>query len=514
MPKYVEVGQDVIEFPDDMSDEAIEKALAAQFSPAASTPKTEPTQPQRKSIWEEAGRQLGLTARAGLTSVASLPALLAEPVAAGVNAIAGREVFPNQSAAFQQALTNVGFPEPKNTLERAVQTGASAVGGVGTQAKLAEKAGTAVLAPLTKNLGQQAAAAGASGAAAQTTAERAQEVGFSPVETMAATLAAGTLAGMFGAKTVRTATTEKMPTVTMDQVKRQAKDAYARVDQAGVAVKPQTVLNTVDDIEVNLLKNQNFNPRLDAHKPVKEVLDQMRQMVGTQRVSFAKMDQLRQAANDLARESKDPATRRLAAQVVEGIDKKITQLQPNELVAGKTNLESAVKDIKEARDAWRRVSKSTVLEDALNVAEAKALDPKASEGELIRTQFKALAANKEKMRLFSKEEQEAIRRVVSGGGTEKMLSLMARFNPERSQLMTGMTIGAGLQNPYVAGGVAFGGYAADKTLGVVQRKAAQDVITQILAGRIRPPKDATSWRAMVEARAQQYTNPLEPMPQE
>ncbi len=513
MAKYIEVGQDIIEFPDTMSDAEIERVLASQQTTPAPASMAVPQQ-RTPTMWEEAGRQLGLTARAGITGAASLPAMLAEPLAAGINLVAGKEVFPNQAAALQQALTNMGFPEPKNTLERAVQTGASAVAGVGAQAGAAQASGKALLAPFTAGLPQQAAAAGASGMAAQATSERASEAGFSPEANLAASLAAGLLAGSLGSITAKRLTKETLTPVTMDEVKKQATQAYSRVDESGVAVKPQPLLNTVNDIEANLIKTQNFNPLLEAHRPVKVVLDQMRAMVGTERVSFSKLDQLRQAANNIARESTDAATRRLAGQVVSQLDDKITALQPTDLVSGKGALQSALKDVKEARDAWRKVSKATVLEDALNVAEARALDPKASEGELIRTQFKALAANKNKMRMFSKEEQEAIRKVVSGDSVDKMLSLLARFNPERSQLMTGLTIGAGFANPWIAGGTAATGMAADKALGAVQRKAAQDVISQILSGRIPRPQSNAAWRALVEARAQQYGNVLAPMPQE
>lgn len=511
MPKYIEVGQDVIEFPDNMSDSDIETVLSAQFGGTKKEePKPAPAQ-RTSSVWEEAGRQLGLTARAGLTGLTSLPAMLAEPIVYGVNKIAGRQVLPSQQAAVQNLLTQMGLPEPQGRLERAVQAGTAAMADVGGQARLAAKAGTEMLRPLTQALPQQIASAGAAGTAAQATAERAQEVGYSPLQTAAATLAVGTLAGLTGAKAARVAQKEPIVPVSMDEVKLDAQRAYTRVDNAGINVKPKPVLDTLDNIEANLVNNSNFNPLLDSHKPVKTVLDQMRQMVGTTRVSFAKMDQLRQAANDLARESKDPATRRLASQVVAGIDDKITSLQPTDLITGKNSIASALDDIKEARDSWRKVSKAGLLEDALNVAEARALDPKTSEGELIRNQFKLLAANKNKMRLFTKDEQEAIRRIVSGQGIEKLLSLTARFNPERSQLVAGSQLAMGAaMSPGAALATAGIGFASDKALARIQRQAAQDVISQILSGNIAPPPSKAAWRSLIEARMREVsTEPVQ-----
>ncbi len=506
MPKYVQVGSDVVEFPDSMTEAQIEQVLSSQFAPQAAPVSSQPAAQRQPSIPDQIARQLGLTARAGLSGIASLPAMLAEPIAQGVNLVAGREVFPNQTEAVQRALTAVGLPEPATPMERAVQAGASAAAGVGSQAALAQRAASGFLAPLTQGVGQQAAAAAGAGTAGQAAAERAQEVGLSPEGTLAATLASGLLGGLAAGKAASLVGQGSVKPITIDQVKQEAGRAYTRVDNAGVNVKPQPLLNMVDDIEVNLVNKSNFNPQLEAHRPVKQVLDQMREMVGTQRVSFSKLDQLRQAANNLARESRDPATRRLASEVVSGVDKKITSLQPNELLSGKQKISGVLQDVKEARDAWRRVSKATVLEDALNVAEARALAPTASEGELIRNQFKALAANKDKMRMFSSDEQAAIRRVVSGGNVQPILALAARFNPERSQLVTGSTLFVGTQNPYLAAGVAGAGFAADKALGALQRKAAQDVIARILRGEIARPTTNASWRALVEAQMQAYNN--------
>lgn len=458
--------------------------------------------PKPRSTFDELTRQLGLTARATGTALTDLPAMVLDPVVSGVNAVAGKEVIPPTSTAVQRFMTMAGLPEPENKLERAVQRGASAVGGVGAQAKLATALGSQALAPLTRELGQQAAAAGAAATTSQAASEKFDEEGFSPAANFAATLATGLLAGGVAAKGVRSATTPKTPQLTMADVKQQAERAYTRVDDSGITVKPKPLLDTVDRIENRLINSEGFNPELASHKEVQTLLDQMRRMVGTQRVSFQKMDQMRQAAVKLSRENTDAATRRLANVVVSGIDDKITSLQPQELMTGKGNLSGALKDVKEARDAWKRAAKATLLEDALNVAEARALAPSASEGELIRTQFKQIAANKEKMRLFNSAEQAAIRRVVNGSGVETLLSMAAKFNPERSQLMAGAQIAGAFTNPVLSGSVAVGGFGADKALGALQNSKANKTISNILSGSTTQPRSVTeaNLRALFESR--------------
>lgn len=537
MAQYIEVNGEVVEFPDNMTDAQIAAVLGGQATApdqseaetkrlASKTEvKAKDTQPSmatrvlsnfvpglsnRPDITPESqaakgmeiGRQAGLTARMAITGLSALPAMVADPLAKIVNQAAGREVFPSQYDVIANAM---GLPQPANQTERLVQAGGEAMAGIGGQAALAKQAGGALLAPFAQDVAQQTAAGVPAAMAAQATSDRASEVGFSPQANFAATLSAGLLAGLAGGKTQRKLTADNIQTVTMDDVKQKAAAAYGRVDQSGVAVKPLPILKTLDDIETSLVKNENFNPRMDTHKPVKQVLDLMRSMTGTQRLSFTQLDQLRQAASSLSRESKDAATRRLASKVVEGLDNRITTLQPTDLISGRGKLGETLSDIKEARDSWRRVSKATVIEDALNIAEARALDPKTSEGELIRNQFKVLAANKNKMKLFSEDEQQAIRKVVSGEGSEKILSLAARFSPARNQLVSGLTVGASLSNPVAAmsvGGVAGAGLAADAALGRIQRQAAQNVVSQILAGSIPQPRSNTAWRALVEAEIQ------------
>ena len=549
MAQYVEVNGEVVEFPDNMTDAQIAAVLggsaAAPDQSDAETKrlaskkevKTTSTEPSlasrvvsnfipglanRPDITPEGqaakgmelGRQVGLTARTAVTGLSALPALVADPLAKIVNQAVGREVFPSQ---YGVAADVMGLPKPQNQLERVVQAGGEALAGVGGQAALAKQAGTALLAPFAQDVGQQAAVGAPAAMAAQATTDRASEVGFSPGANFAATLSVGLLAGLAGGKTQRKLTADTTPVVTMDDVKQKATSAYSRVDQSGVSIKPLPILKTLDDIETSLVKNENFNPLMDTHKPVKQVLDLMRSMTGTQRMSFTQLDQLRQAASSLARESKDPATRRLASKVVEGLDNKVTTLQPTDLISGRGKLGDAVSDIKEARDSWRRVSKATVIEDALNIAEARALDPKSSEGELIRNQFKVLATNKNKMRLFNKEEQTAIRKVISGEGSERILSLAARFNPARNQLISGLTLGASMTNPVAAitaGSVAAGGLAADVALARIQRQAAQNVVSQILAGSIPRPSSNVAWRALVEAEVQALQGQAEQANQE
>lgn len=488
MPTYVVTAPDGKEYeitaPEGASQEEVLAYAQRNYAQVA--------KPER-SMLQEAGRQAGLTARAAITGLTSVPAMMADPLAAVINQAAGKQVMAMPSQGIQSLMTAAGLPQPEGGLERAVQTGAAAMAGVPAQAGLA--AGKEALKPLTQNLLQQTAAAGAGGVAAQAASDVVQEATDNPLASVIAGLAAGTVAGGIAAKGATAAATKREPLVTLDEIKRRAQQAYSTVEQQGVAIKPKSVLDTFNNIEAKLV-DQNFNPKLDAHKPVAQVLEQVRDMVGTQRVSFTKLEQMRSALNEL-KSSKEAATRKYAGQAVAELDTYVASLGNKDIIAGKENLSTAVKAVQDARKDWRNLSRATILEDALNVAEARALDPKASEGELIRRQLINLASNKDKMRAFSKREQNAIKSVASGPVADPLLSLLARFNPERSQLVTAGTAFAAGANPMAAAAVSGAGYAADKLQGILRSRGANRLVSDIAQGALPEIPPNMAWRGML-----------------
>lgn len=490
MPTYVVTAPDGKEYeidaPEGATQEQVLKYAQENYAGAKA--------PERSTL-QELGRQVGLTARGAITGATAIPAMMADPLAAAINQAAGRQVMALPSQGIQNLMTAAGLPAPETGVERAVQAGVSAMAGVPTQAALSQ--GSAALAPLRQNLLQQTAAAGAAGTAAQKTQEVVQEATENPLASVIAGLAAGTVAGGLAAKGATAATTKREPLVTLDEIKRRAQQSYSRMEEQGVFLKPKSVLDNFNEIEGKLVK-QNFNPKIDDHKPVAQVLEQVREMVGTQRVSFPKLEQMRAALNDL-KGSKNAATRKYAGQAVAELDSYIAGLSGKDVISGTGNLSTAVKAVQEARKDWRNLSRASVLEDALNVAEAKALDPKASEGELIRRQLINLASSKDKMRFFSEREQNAIKSVASGPVADPLLSLLARFNPERSQLVTAGTAFAAGTNPVLAAAVGGTGYAADKLQGLLRQQAANRLISNIATGNLPEIPPNVNFRSLLSS---------------
>lgn len=452
-------------------------------------------QPEESSMLGELGRQVGLTARGAITGLTAIPGMVADAPVNIANALGAN--LPLPSEAQQQLMTRMGLPEPQNQLERAVQTGVGAMTGVGAEAALAKAAGSQALAPLTQQLGAQTAAAGVAAPVAQVVSEDVAQQTESPVASIAAGIAAGVLSGGATAKALKLG--QPVPkTVTIDDVRKQATEAYTEVKNAGITVKPLSALGMVSKIRKDL-SEFNFNPALPDHKPVDTLLKQYEMMIGQKRVKFDTLEQMRQAANQM-KMSQDPVTKLLAGNVVNSIDNFMSGLKQTDVITGKENVGSALKTLSNARSKWKVASRAQILEDVLDVAEAKALDPKASESELIRRGLINLASNKKRMALFNTDEQKAIRQAANSGAKDALLSFVSRFNPQRSQLVAGGTVGAAFVDPFTAGLVSGTGFAADKMQQAMRTKQTQKLISDMLAGRVQPPDINTpGYRALVEA---------------
>jgi hypothetical protein len=485
MPKYTINGV-VYNSPTELSDADLEE-LAGGQARAAQAPAAPTAQP--RSTGQEFVRQLGLTGRAAYEAFTSPATMALEAVRSGVNlgaeALGSDYRMASPAAAQSQMLTQAGVPVPENALERAVQSG--------TQA-MVSTAGLAKLAPnvplLAADLIRQVPASAAAGLVAQPTAEVVKEVTGSDAAATIAGILTGTVAA---AATGKGIDYKYRPRETIAQVKDRAAQSYQAVDDAGITLKPESVQNMFKNIGT-ALDDARMVPGTDSAREVTARLNEMARVLGDSPVlPFSSLDKMRAMLNDL-KGSKDPDVRRLGGVAVTKVDDYISNVSGKDIVAGRDGIDKAVKDVMSARKDWRNSSRAQTLEDALNVAEVRALDPKASESELIRRGFINLAANKDKMKLFTTSEQNIIKSVAKGGPFDTVLSMIAKFSPLRSQLMAAGQVGLATQAPTqgIALGLAGSGLTADLLQGYLRRQAGQAATREIAAGATpRAPSTAT-----------------------
>lgn len=165
-----------------------------------------PSHQSEASMWDQTARQLGLTARAGVTGVAGLPTMVGNALNTatnfgirGINHATGAHLpeFDMPSAALDQGLNAAGLPRPGNRTERVVQDMASAMAGV-APSMAAGRTLAAAASPVTSAVGRTlqalpgmqllgAAGSGAGGGIAR-------ESGVGPIGQLAASVLGGGVA--------------------------------------------------------------------------------------------------------------------------------------------------------------------------------------------------------------------------------------------------------------------------------------------------------------------------------
>ena len=480
MPVYQYEGK-FYELPDGLSNEQaisrIESHLGIQQAP------------ETPSVMSTIGRQAGLAGRAiyeGLTSpMTTVLEGLRSAANVGLNLAGSERRVPSVAQAQSQMLTEAGLPTPETGVERAAQAGMQALTGASGLAKALP--GTI----FGQDLARQLPAAAVTGATAEPIAEKTKEVTGSDLAANVAGIGLGALLGSTAGKTVGSLIERidagKQPLATLDSVRLDAQRAYNSVADKGIVLGQPSAQNMVKNVR-NALDEARYLP--ENAPAVENVLKRFDAVTSRGNMKFDEVDQLRQMANDL-KTDKDANIRRLSGVMVKEIDDYVARLSPKDVIAGEGGIDEAVKTLASARKDWRNLSRATTIDDILNTAEIRAMNPNASESELIRQGFIRLAANKEKMRVFTNEEQNAIKSVASGGSLDPLLSFVAKFDPTRRNVLGAGAVGAAAYKPEVALPLIGAGVGAEAMQDLLRRRAAQRLMSGLLTGNVQAPPPST-----------------------
>lgn len=472
------------ELPDGLTNEDALERIKKQLGGVEEPIKAQQPEPQQRDAMSALQRAPGLAARAAISGVSAPVNIVADFLSGAYNlagALSGSESrMPYLSQAQQRGLTQMGLPAPETGAERMAQAGMEGlVGGAGA-AKLAPKV-------FGGDLVRQLPASAAAPTVAQPVAEAVKDVTGNDLAAFIAAVGVSGAVGQSAGNIAGRIAAGKQPTPpTMQDVQLSAQRNYQKVSDLGIKLNTTSANELVSSIKTRL----DAVDYLPENAPnVANVIKKYDSIVSRGDVSFNDVEQMRRLANTLLADQ-DKNVRRLGKEVIGGIDDYVANLSPKNVTAGAGGIDKAVKTIAEARKDWRNLSRATALQDVLDIAEARALRPTASESELIRTWFINLAANKDKMRLFNENERNAIRAVANGGSLDNFLSLVARFNPQRSQLITGGMGAAGVASPETlmySVPVAAAGFGADKLQAYLRQRAANQAMGGLLSGQTPAP---------------------------
>ena len=392
---------------------------------------------KQRSMTEKLGRGLSSIARGAAVPVTG--AIAGGALAGPVGAIAGglalpaaelltkslnlalpdKYDIPSPTAQVEKGLTKLGFPEPETQVERALQVGGGALGGVGGQVgalnQLAKTATTPVGRGIAQTLSQQpvrqVAAALPVGATSQYVAE---ETG-SPALGMAAGIAAG-IPFAIGAS-------GKLQAPTVQELKGQAGQQYKFAEDVGAVFKKNSYNQFANKIESTLAKeglDKTLQPRVFA------ALERIKDTKNSN-VTLENMEILRRIGQS-AGSSIDASERRLASILVDNLDDFVENAQPSQLAKGSSE---AVRALTDARELWKRAKKTEIIDDLVASAELRAEANYNQSGieNALRRKLVNLADNPRKLRTFSQEEQELIKSTAKGGSVQNALRLLGKLSP-------------------------------------------------------------------------------------
>lgn len=245
-----------------------------------------------------------------------------------------------------------------------------------------------------------------------------------------------------GAANIGFRTKAKVPSAA--DIKGQASQLYKQIDDAGVLIKTEPYNQFVNKVKVDIGSKvrEARNPKIaDAIKELDEATGSAK--------TLQKMQDLRESISSL-KMSSEPSDRMFAGKIVEELDDFMEKLDTTKLVSPAQGDLEAIKLVPQARNLWKQARKSELLDEIYRKAEIKATDPydDVAFASKLRSEFKNLAANKNKLRGFSAEEVKAIQDAAKGGKVENALRAFGK--PLEGSLLQGQNV-ASLSLPALIG---------------------------------------------------------------
>lgn len=276
--------------------------------------------------------------------------------------------------------------------------------------------------------------------------------------------------------------------------------AYRAVDDAGVAIKPEAARGLFDSLTDSMRANglDEGASALNLSPGAKRLTEVMQEAVPDDApVSFGLLDQIRRKAGVPASNLGNKLDQSLGTQAIEGLDDFINNLPADAVASG--NADDLPQLVNTARDLWAKMSRSQVIDDAIEAADGGYVSGSASG---LRNQFARILRNKKLSRGFSEAEKKMMKRVVEGTLPERLIHLAG------GGLGQLFTIGGGYGTGGLLGAAAGTGIASQA--GKLSEKIASknaEALRAVVAngGLLELPQASTQAAGLIEQLARRGT---------
>jgi len=210
----------------------------------------------------------------------------------------------------------------------------------------------------------------------------------------------------------------------VDELATQSTQLFKQAKESNIELNAKDFSNTMKTIGKEL-REEGYDPRLYPKLDVAFSELQNAKMPK----DFNELRTLRKFIQG-AQKSADPEEKRLATDLKNRFDDYVINIPETSIKAGNKEGLQAWKD---ARDVYSRMSKSEIFDDMLENAQLdrSKFSMSGIENSLAQ-QLRQLAKNDKKMRLFTDEEQQAIKNAAKGGNVQNLLRFFGKFAPTSS----------------------------------------------------------------------------------
>ena len=210
----------------------------------------------------------------------------------------------------------------------------------------------------------------------------------------------------------------------VEELATQSSQLFKQAKESNVELNAKNFSNTMKTIGKDL-REEGYDPRL---YPKLDVAFSELQNAKVPK-DFNELRTLRKFIQG-AQKSSDLEEKRLATILKDEFDTYVANIPESSI---KTGSKEGLEAWKQARDAYTRMSKGEIFEDMLENAQldTSKFSMSGIENSLAQ-QLRQLAKNDKKMRMFTPEEQAAIKDAVKGGKVQNMLRFFGKFAPTSS----------------------------------------------------------------------------------
>lgn len=286
--------------------------------------------------------------------------------------------------------------------------------------------------------------------------------------------------------------------------------AYQAVDDAGVQIKPEAFSRVRQEIYDALKAGGldeipgpiSLTPKAARVNQIAGEMDDALRAAPTSALPFSSLDQFRRKAGVAASDiNKSDAA--LGMKTIETLDDFVKGLGPDDVVSG--DVEALPGLIEKARGIWSKMSKSQLIDDAIEAGEQQYL---SGSGTGLKYQFKRILRNPKLAKGFSDAEKKMMGRVINGTVPEQLLRLAGSGITHIAAPMAGFGMAGGGVPGAVAGLGALGLSRGARTASdAIMSKNAEIVRALVAAGGVPnlPANIGQRGRAIVEQLMRQGT---------